>query len=95
MNSAHFSLPAVSSRISRESIFPLLMRSASVEFERLRFARRGGDLVSGCFRWRARPLLGGGFFCVVLLLWEARGDSTLVIGDADQLNSEDAPESIG
>ena len=34
----------------------------------------------------------GEFFGVVLLLGEARGGATLVIGDAEKLHSADAPE---
>ena len=61
----------------------------------MRFLRRCGDLVSGCFRCSERPLL-----CEVLLLGVARGDSLLeargsslfVIGEAGKLNSADAPD---
>ena len=69
----------------------MLAKSVSEEFERLRFLGRGGDLVSGGFRRRGRPIWGESL-CVVLLFGEERGDPTLVIGDSEKLNSADAPE---
>ena len=66
-----------------------------MSFGRLRFLRRVGDHVSGCFRWRGRPLLGevlplGGERGASDL--DLRGSSALVIGEAEKLNSADAPE---
>ena len=87
VNSTNSSRPAVSSRISRESFFDLLVNSVSEEFRRQRFRRCGGDLVPGRFLCRGRPLWGG-----VPVRISPGGDSARVIGGAEELNSAGKPE---
>ena len=65
----------------------------------MRLLRRSGDLVSGVFRRLERPIWGESLCVVVLFFWwwwwwGPRGDSALVIGDDEILNSSDAPEIV-